>query len=974
MAVTYGPLVVNNHARFGYLATPIVFRDFPAIVGSPYFLGVVLTYQEEGITQKSPSNKSTKKTSRIRANIKARPATINGGTEMPSKDNADKETKSHSTQIWTFSVQTISSKIIAPVSSQRGQNKYHKSKRPSTAISRSGKSIMVGGLRVRLDGSQPIIPRDRYIPTIPTSNRFSALRWFRGKQEDSKVEADEAQKLKKTQTDAPKVFSKRSNVKYASLQHIEPNYHHGQKRKGVYKKSSYTPQSPENIRVVKGNPTQQLKYRASVSHRIPRVSVFDRLGAIPNASTRPSKRRQVTWATEEKPKLIIFSCYASGNDSGEPAEQIAEATSNNPTEAIRQFARRNRQPDGQAGTSGQAPSRVDFQHEGIQIPFFEETNIQIEEGGLPTSNINLVIDLRTRENFQAMSDNDKYQAMQQCQSQMAALLNEMRRLTTSSLRHSIEPVSTQNQQHPDGSAPANHPAASTTGLLPQATDMQKKFLDRFQTAEKKVSLSELCSLKQKKGESAIDFIKRWREFSMKCNNPPTQEDAIPICRRGLISTINEKLLGANIKSFDQLNSTVAEIEMFLAEQIAHTSYKGKLPKKRKQPAKEVNVIDFSPGNEDTPAQVPCTLQIAPQIYPEQPPMSPYADSIGWLSEGPSTPIELARLYSFPRHQTFSLFRLCLQSGLMNYSALAKILANYCPYHQMMGHGIEDCIRFKDDVQRLIGQGIISLGVHQVNPPQPHTQQPPDGPANPGSYSVNVINASSSSGLPQSTLEEPSNPYLSSQWYTDARPLQQRSFAIKNTKPIFDNLKRQSLVTIFEPAPYIFQSEKEMHDYCEYHAKAIHPTKDCPDLHDLIETHIREGKIDQYGNSLAPANEVNGISEEAAAKPISQQTEEFVNDYHQLPSSVIEEAIDSTFQSQASENGWVTVGPRKSANSKRTNNSTPRGGSNKRSISKSSSEQKVISSLEALQIRNREKNRRKNEKRRIKKQMERDAAA
>ncbi|MQL87878.1 hypothetical protein Taro_020429, partial [Colocasia esculenta] len=39
MAVTYGPLVVNNHARFGYLATPIVFGDFPAVVGSPYFLG-----------------------------------------------------------------------------------------------------------------------------------------------------------------------------------------------------------------------------------------------------------------------------------------------------------------------------------------------------------------------------------------------------------------------------------------------------------------------------------------------------------------------------------------------------------------------------------------------------------------------------------------------------------------------------------------------------------------------------------------------------------------------------------------------------------------------------------------------------------------------------------------------------------------------------------------------------------------------
>ncbi|MQL79616.1 hypothetical protein Taro_012048 [Colocasia esculenta] len=396
--------------------------------------------------------------------------------------------------------------------------------------------------------------------------------------------------------------------------------------------------------------------------------------------------------------------------------------------------------------------------------------------------------------------------------------------------------------------------------------------------------------------------------------------------------------------------------------------------------------------QDTSAQVHSTPQIIPmhaQIYPEPPPMSPYADSIGWLSEGPSTSVESARLYSFPRHQTFPLFRLCLQSGLMNYSAPAEILANYCPYHQVMGHSIENCIRFKDDVQRLIGQGLIDLGIHRVNPPQPHTQQPPNRSANPGSYSVNVINATSFSGLPQSTEEELQNPYLSSQWYTNARPLQRCSFDIKNTKLIFDNFKRQELIQVFPPTPYIFTN--------------------CLELHDLIETHIREGKIDQYGNSLAPANEVsqqtydpsmefqafypeiceyyhhqlgygqyrskaeedqfkmglfqyrNGISEEAAAEPISQQAEEFVDDYHQLPPSIIEESINATFESRASEDGWVTVGPRKSSNHKKPKKSTIKNDPSKRSILKPCSDQEVISSLEALQIRNKEKNRRKNKK-------------
>ncbi|MQM19182.1 hypothetical protein Taro_052181 [Colocasia esculenta] len=105
MVITYGPLVVNNYARFGYLATPIVFGDFPAIVGSPYFLGVVPAQQEKGVAQKSPSNKSTKKTGRIHGHVKARPATVNRGTQMPSKDDVAKGAKPHPTQMRSYSVQ-----------------------------------------------------------------------------------------------------------------------------------------------------------------------------------------------------------------------------------------------------------------------------------------------------------------------------------------------------------------------------------------------------------------------------------------------------------------------------------------------------------------------------------------------------------------------------------------------------------------------------------------------------------------------------------------------------------------------------------------------------------------------------------------------------------------------------------------------------------------------------------------------------
>lgn len=65
---------------------------------------------------------------------------------------------------------------------------------------------------------------------------------------------------------------------------------------------------------------------------------------------------------------------------------------------------------------------------------------------------------------------------------------------------------------------------------------------------------------------------------MRCDNPPEPEDAITICRKGLSAEVSEKLLGSNIKGFDQLNNVVAEIEMFFADHCYISLRRAKLPK------------------------------------------------------------------------------------------------------------------------------------------------------------------------------------------------------------------------------------------------------------------------------------------------------------------------------------------------------------------------------------------------------------
>ncbi|MQM15308.1 hypothetical protein Taro_048250 [Colocasia esculenta] len=127
--------------------------------------------------------------------------------------------------------------------------------------------------------------------------------------------------------------------------------------------------------------------------------------------------------------------------------------------------------------------------------------------------------------------------------------------------------------------------------------------------------------RQNKNESALDFIKRWRDMSMKCEQPPVHEDAVKLCQRSLKPEIKEKLLGDNIRTFEHLNSTVAEREIFFAENPTASYGRGKPPKDESTRSREVNTVDFSAalkkagGKGDTPPP----LQIQRKKKGDQPP-------------------------------------------------------------------------------------------------------------------------------------------------------------------------------------------------------------------------------------------------------------------------------------------------------------------------------------------------------------------
>ncbi|MQL90852.1 hypothetical protein Taro_023449 [Colocasia esculenta] len=261
----------------------------------------------------------------------------------------------------------------------------------------------------------------------------------------------------------------------------------------------------------------------------------------------------------------------------------------------------------------------------------------------------------------------------------------------------------QPQQLQQASQPALPTVTPKPGnVLPRTTVSQRAMIE--QIIEAKMA-------EQNEGSATYDL---WHDMSMKCEQPSAHEDAVKLCQRSLKPEIKEKLLGANILTFEYLNNTVAEIEIFFAENPTTSYGRVKPPKDENTRSREVNAVDFSAalrkagGKGDTPASSNSKKE--------------ERRSAPTLSERFNTP------YSFTREHTRELLDICLQENLMTLpepkcpeGAAMVDKPNYCPYHRVLGHTLENCYLFKNQIEKLIQANIIDMAEHLVNPPKSHQQ-------------------------------------------------------------------------------------------------------------------------------------------------------------------------------------------------------------------------------------------------------------
>ncbi|MQL70898.1 hypothetical protein Taro_003219, partial [Colocasia esculenta] len=336
--VFFGPLVVQDHIRNGYLTTPTRFGAFPPVVESPYFLGVILVVL---------------------------PTAAKAHETKQAKEEPQAQEANLMQMFTTYAINFTNTPTT-------GKNRKRKSgKKPTIhGISSSEKTVSIGELRIRLDGSETMMIPERHVATIPVRNKFGILPKVQRDKPSLKVKEvkkqrvkakaknhhtnkfgfkkyranvgkneiyspprikqvwvtkEEAQELRKTKARESLVGRKNARImkqdptiwqtfrrRRVPEREREPSQESrtkectpsvpvdlqkGSKRKGVYKERRQASlETGQNFK--------------SEEHKrdddVPRKSVFQRLGA----TVRPrQKKRRTVQITEEG--MRIYTCYAS---------------------------------------------------------------------------------------------------------------------------------------------------------------------------------------------------------------------------------------------------------------------------------------------------------------------------------------------------------------------------------------------------------------------------------------------------------------------------------------------------------------------------------------------------------------------------------------------------------------------------------------------------------------------------------------
>jgi len=94
--------------------------------------------------------------------------------------------------------------------------------------------------------------------------------------------------------------------------------------------------------------------------------------------------------------------------------------------------------------------------------------------------------------------------------------------------------------------------------------MEQEFLNGFYCTRHVVSLAELASTRQRKEESVLDYINRWRSFNLEWKDRLSEASAVEMCAQGMEWDILYALQVNKPKTFQQLATRAHDMEVTIS--------------------------------------------------------------------------------------------------------------------------------------------------------------------------------------------------------------------------------------------------------------------------------------------------------------------------------------------------------------------------------------------------------------------------
>ncbi|KAK1665875.1 hypothetical protein QYE76_054034 [Lolium multiflorum] len=260
------------------------------------------------------------------------------------------------------------------------------------------------------------------------------------------------------------------------------------------------------------------------------------------------------------------------------------------------------------------------------------------------------------------------------------------------------------------------------GAIGSWAGMKEVFKKHFVAMKKDFSIVELSQVRQRREESIDEYIIRFRKSYVRLAREMHLEDAIEMCVHGMQQHWSLEVSRREPRTFSALSSAVAatKLEFEKSPQIMEL-YKNASafdPTRRfTSTSKPIN----NGGKMKAPAEANATRVFSSTPQGNVPFLGARGDQAGGRQR-PSLQELLKKQYIFRRELVKDMFNQLMEHRALNLPEpqrpdQVRMTDNalFCPYHRYVGHVIEDCIAFKEWLQRAVNEKRINLDPEAINP-------------------------------------------------------------------------------------------------------------------------------------------------------------------------------------------------------------------------------------------------------------------